>query len=183
MTCLQKPYIYVCVCVVVVVTWALVICPKYTPLHSGHICSNCSMSMSDFPEMRMSMRSTHTHTHTHTHKIQLFVYNFPLHVVVPSAPISVTANVTGSRNASVSWQEGVLPNTFSPPNLNFEVYLNGSLVNITNSTTVVLNSLSPFTDYKVTVVARNRIGISNISNPTLFMTKDEGKLHHNYTYY
>ncbi|XP_065910088.1 uncharacterized protein [Dysidea avara] len=105
---------------------------------------------------------------------EIDVASFTLYeAVVPSAPISVTANVTGSRNASVSWQEGVLPNTFSPPNLNFEVYLNGSLVNITNSTTVVLNSLSPFTDYKVTVVARNRIGISNISNPTLFMTKDE----------
>ena len=110
------------------------------------------------------------------HKIQAIVQSFLLCVVVPSAPISITANVTGSRNTSVFWQKGALPSPFSPPILDFEVYINDSLHTTTNSTTVFLSLLNPFTDYKVTITARNRVGISNMSNPVLFMTKEEGKL-------
>jgi len=102
---------------------------------------------------------------------------FLLSIVVPSAPISVKANVTGSRNATVSWQEGALQSLFSSPILDFEVYLNGSLHTTTNSTTAFLNFLTPFTNYKVTVTARNRVGISSMSDPVLFMTKEEGKLY------
>ena len=83
--------------------------------------------------------------------------------------------VTGSRGAIVSWQEGVQPNPVNPVIQRFEVHLNGQLIS-SLMTEIVLNTLTPFTDYEATVAARNRIGISNISNPVLFMTEEEGKL-------
>jgi len=48
------------------------------------------------------------------------------------------------------------------------------------NTSIVLNTLTPFTGYKVTVAARNRIGLSDMSNPVLFMTAEEGNLLHTY---
>jgi len=44
----------------------------------------------------------------------------------------------------------------------------------TMATTAVLNFLTPFVDYEVTVAARNAIGISIMSDPVLFMTEEEG---------
>ena len=96
-------------------------------------------------------------------------------LVVPGAPSIITIVVTGSRAANLSWQEGVAPNPQNPVILSFAVYLNDSLIINTMATSVVLSSLTPFTDYKVIVAARNRIGISNMSTPVLFMTEEEGK--------
>jgi len=95
-------------------------------------------------------------------------------VVVPGVPVIIEVIVTGSRTANLSWQEGVTPNPLNPPILNFAIYLNGSLMINTMNTSIILNTLTPFTDYKVTVAARNRIGLSNMSNPVLFMTAEEG---------
>jgi len=96
-------------------------------------------------------------------------------VVVPSAPVNLTAAVAGSRTVIVSWQEGVPINSVNPAILNFEIFLNDSLINSLLNTTVVISTLTPFTGYKITVAARNRIGISNMSNSALFVTEEEGK--------
>jgi len=98
---------------------------------------------------------------------------------VPSAPVNLTVVATESRAAVVSWQEGVPPNPVNPVIQRFEVIFNSSLsslITTTSTTIAVLNILTPFTDYIATVAARNRIGISNMSNFVQFMTEEEGKL-------
>jgi len=95
---------------------------------------------------------------------------------VPSAPINLIVTETGSRTANASWQEGVPPSPVNPAILSFAVYVNDSLVANTSNTSIALGFLNPFTDYQVTVAARNRIGIGNLSNPSSFMTREEGTL-------
>jgi len=108
--------------------------------------------------------------HLYMHILEIF---YGISIVEPSAPVDIMTNVTGSRTATVSWKEGVPPNPLNPAILEFEVYLNNLVVNVMN-TTVVLNSLTPFSDYNVTIAARNQIGISSMSNPVSFVTKEEG---------
>jgi len=115
-----------------------------------------------------------------TNPIAYFVLCF---AVVPSTPVNLTAAAAGSRTATVSWQEGVPINSVNPAILNFEIYLNDSLIKSTMNTTVVVNNLTPFTRYNINVAARNRIGISNMSKSTLFMTEEEGKLLYLYNHY
>ena len=102
------------------------------------------------------------------------LYVVLIYLVAPNTPVNITAFATGSRTANVLWQEGIPPNPVNPAILAFEVYLNGSMIISTMATTIVLNFLTPFVDYEVTVAARNTIGISIMSDPVLFMTEEEG---------
>jgi len=99
----------------------------------------------------------------------------------PSSPINIVVIVTGSRTANISWQEGIPSNPENPPTIDYEVLLSNLLTANVSTTSVTLNDdslipLIPFTNYTVTIVARNRIGISNNSEPVTFMTNEERKL-------
>ena len=116
-----------------------------------------------------------------TSSFNLNIFLFLL--VVPSTPVNLAATVGGSRTITASWQEGVPLNPVNTAILSFEVYLNDSLITSILDTTVVLDFLTPFTDYRLTVAARNRIGTSNMSNPVVFMTDEEGMYTIIYAFY
>ena len=80
----------------------------------------------------------------------------------------------GSRTVILSWQDGISPTPGNLPANTFQVLLNNSLTNTVSNTSVTLEGLLPFTSYNVTIVAENRIGISNSSEPVSFMTAEEG---------
>ena len=92
----------------------------------------------------------------------------------PSAPINVVIVKLGSRKVVLSWQDGTSATPGNPPADTYQVLLNNSpTINVTN-TSVTLEGLLPFTSYNVTIVAENRIGISDSSEPVSFMTAEEG---------
>ena len=101
----------------------------------------------------------------------------------PRSPFNITPLVLGSREANVSWQDGVTPNPEIPPVIDYQVFLNNSLIANVSTTSISLDNtallpnttLLPFTKYVVTITARNRIGISNSSEPVTFMTEEECK--------
>lgn len=89
-----------------------------------------------------------------------------------------------SRTATIMWEDGPLPNPVNPPIVEYEVFLNGSSVGTTEfseSRTFILTSLTPFTNYIVTVRATNRVGNSEMSQPYVFNTMEERKSLHNYS--
>ena len=96
----------------------------------------------------------------------------------PSSPVNVVVTATGPRTANISWQDGIPPIPGNPPTIAYQVSLNNSrTVNVNAPTTSVsLDMLLPFTNYVVTIVAVNRVGISNSSEPVVFITNEEGKL-------
>lgn len=86
--------------------------------------------------------------------------------------------MAGSRTVNISWQDGLSPNPGNPPATSYDVLINNSLTVNVSTTSVFLNNpiLLPFTNYSVTIVARNRVGVSNSSEPLLFMTTEARKL-------
>ena len=80
----------------------------------------------------------------------------------------------GSRTVVLSWQDGLSLTPGNPPADTFQVLLNNSLTITVTSTSVTLEGLLPFTSYNVTIVAENRIGISDSSEPVSFITTEEG---------
>lgn len=95
-------------------------------------------------------------------------------VVVPSAPIvNVMAQSISSRMAVATWEDGTPPNPVNPNITNYSVLLDGGLVANVTSRSVTLRGLIPFTDYIVSVVARNRIGDSTAGSFE-FTTLEEG---------
>ena len=103
-----------------------------------------------------------------------FMYLWTLEV--PSAPVNVTAMVLGSREANISWQDGISSIHGNPPTLDYQVLLNNSLITNVSTTSIPLDTLLPFMTYGVIIFARNKIGISNSSESVIFMTHEEGKL-------
>ena len=93
----------------------------------------------------------------------------------PSIPINITILELGSRIIVLSWQDGISLITGNPPVNTYQVLLNNSLVITVSNTSVTLERLLPFTNYNVTIVAENRIGTSDSSEPVFFMTAEEGK--------
>ena len=91
----------------------------------------------------------------------------------PSAPVITDIIVSGSRTVNISWQDGISPIPGNPPVNAYQVSLNNSLISSVSATSVILNTLLPFINYIVTITAMNRIGISNSSEPVLFMTDEE----------
>ena len=83
--------------------------------------------------------------------------------------------VLESRVANVSWQDGNPPNQGNPLTIDYQVLLNDSFITNVSTTSVFLDRLLPFTNYSVTIIARNKIGFSNSSEPVIFMTHEEGK--------
>ena len=90
-------------------------------------------------------------------------------------PINITILELGSRIIVLSWQDGISLITGNPPVNTYQVLLNNSLVITVSNTSVTLERLLPFTNYNVTIVAENRIGTSDSSEPVFFMTAEEGK--------
>ena len=80
----------------------------------------------------------------------------------------------GSRAVVLSWEDGISATPGNPPTDTYQVLLNNSLTITVTSTSVTLEGLLPFTSYNVTIVAENRIGISDSSEPVSFMTAEEG---------
>jgi len=91
----------------------------------------------------------------------------------PSAPVITDIIVSGSRTVNISWQDGMPPIPGNPPVNAYQVSLSNSLIANVSATSVILNTLLPFTNYIVIITAMNRIGISNSSEPVLFMTDEE----------
>ena len=80
----------------------------------------------------------------------------------------------GSRTVVLSWQDGISATPGNPPANIYQVLLNNSPTITVTNTSVILEGLLPFTSYNITIVAENRIGISNSSEPISFMTAEEG---------
>ena len=81
-----------------------------------------------------------------------------------------------SRTAEISWEDGALPNPVNPEIMEYSVYLNGSLAVTVTVRNAALDGLLPFVIYSVTVIARNRIGDSLMSESHIFSTLEEGML-------
>ena len=97
---------------------------------------------------------------------------------MPSAPVSIQLIENGSRTANISWQDGVSSNSGNPPTDSYQVVLlNNSRVDTFNvpTTSIFFDPLLPFTNYTITIAARNRIGVSNNSEPFSFVTNEERK--------
>ena len=94
----------------------------------------------------------------------------------PSIPNNITILELGSRTIVLSWEDGISPTPGNPPANTYQILLNNSLVITVSNTLVTLEGLLPFTNYNVTIVAENRIGISDNSEPVFFMTAEEGKV-------
>ena len=75
------------------------------------------------------------------------------------------------------WLPGNLPNPLNPVIIVYSVYLNNSFVNSSTNTRAILSNLTPFTTYIVTVTARNVIGESDMSEPHMFTTMEEGNFY------
>ena len=102
---------------------------------------------------------------------------------VPSAPVNIQRILNGSRTANISWQDGVSSNPGNLPTDSYQVLLlNDSRIVTFNvsTTTIFLDQLLPFTNYTITIVARNRIGFSNNSEPFSFVTNEECKFNIHY---
>ena len=97
-------------------------------------------------------------------------------LVVPSPPINVMSELITSRMASITWKAGILPSLPVLLITEYNVFLNGTLINSNVNRTVTLSDLIPFTTYIVTVTARNAIGDSEMSEPHVFTTMEEGKI-------
>ena len=98
---------------------------------------------------------------------------------VPSAPVNIQLIGNESRTANITWQDGVSSNTSNPPADSYQVLLiNDSRIDVfdVSTTSLFLDPLLPFTNYTITIVARNRIGFSNDSEPFSFVTNEERKL-------
>ena len=103
---------------------------------------------------------------------------------MPNAPVNIQLVGNGSRTTNITWQDGVPPNPGNPPADSYQVFLlNDSRIDIfdVSTTSIFLDPLLPFTNYTITIVARNRIGFSNDSEPFSFVTNEERKLNI-YTY-
>ena len=79
-----------------------------------------------------------------------------------------------SRAVVLSWQDGISLTPGNPPADTYQVFLSNSLAITVTNTSVALEGLLPFTSYNVTIVAENRIGNSDSSEPVSFMTAEEG---------
>ena len=97
-------------------------------------------------------------------------------VVVPNAPINVMSESVTSRMATITWQDGTLPNPVHPPIIDYTISLNDSSEYTAQSTMIILDGLIPFTSYTVSVVATNIIGNSVMSQSHQFTTLEEGKI-------
>ena len=83
-----------------------------------------------------------------------------------------------SRMSTIMWLPGVLPNPRNPVITVYSVYLNDSFVkNSSTNTRAILSNLTPFTTYIMTVTARNVIGESDMSEPHMFTTMEEGNFY------
>ena len=97
----------------------------------------------------------------------------------PNAPVNLQLIGNGSRTTNITWQDGISPIPGNPPEDSYQVsLLNDSLIDIfdVSTTSIFLDVLLPFTNYTITIVARNRIGFSNDSEPFSFVTNEERKL-------
>lgn len=83
------------------------------------------------------------------------------------------AESISSRMAVATWEDGTPPNPVNPIITGHDVFLNGELVADNVFRSVTLRGLIPFTDYTVSVVARNRIGDSTAGS-FMFTTLEEG---------
>ena len=97
---------------------------------------------------------------------------------VPSAPVNIQLIENGSRTANISWEDGVSSNPDNPPADSYQAFLiNNSRIDTfdVSTTSIFLDPLLPFTNYTITIVARNRIGFSNSSESFSFVTNEESK--------
>ena len=97
---------------------------------------------------------------------------------MPSAPVNIQLIENGSRTVNISWEDGVSLNPGNPPADSYQVsLLNNSRIDTFDVSTmsIFLDPLLPFTNYTITIVARNRIGLSNNSEPFSFVTNEERK--------
>ena len=94
---------------------------------------------------------------------------------MPNAPINVMSESVTSRNATITWEDGEMPNPVNPPITGYNVFFNNSVPVPSMSRTVTRSDLIPFTAYIVTVTATNDIGGSEMSVPYTFTTMEEGK--------
>ena len=98
---------------------------------------------------------------------------------VPNAPVNIQLIGNGSRTTNITWQDGISPIPGNPPADSYQVsLLNDSLIDIfdVSTTSIFLDLLLPFTNYTITIVARNKIGLGNDSEPFSFVTNEERKL-------
>ena len=115
------------------------------------------------------------YTHAHTQYCCCILHT----VVVPNAPMNVMSESVTSRMATITWQNGAPPNPANPPIIEYTIFLNDSSEGTAQSTMIILDGLIPFTSYTVSIVARNRIGYSTMSQPHQFTTMEEGKILYN----
>ena len=101
------------------------------------------------------------------------------YIEVPSAPVNIQLIGLGSRVANITWQDGGSSIAGNPPADFYDVLL---LLNdlptvtfVASTTFISLNQLLPFTNYSVIIIAENRIGSSNDSEPFSFRTSKERK--------
>ena len=97
----------------------------------------------------------------------------------PNAPVNIQLVENGSRTTNITWQDGILPIPGNPPADSYQVsLLNDSFIDIfdVSTTSIFLDPLLPFTNYTITIAARNRIGFGNDSEPFSFVTNEERKL-------
>ena len=98
---------------------------------------------------------------------------------VPNAPVNIQLAGNGSRTTNITWQDGISPIPGNPSADSYRVFLlNDSRIDVfdVSTTSIFLDPLLPFTNYTITIVARNRIGFSNDSEPFSFVTNEERKL-------
>ena len=89
--------------------------------------------------------------------------------------MNIRVTEIASRAVNISWEDGGSGN---PPVISYQVFLlnDSHIFNFTVSTTsIYLEPLLPFTNYTITIVAMNVIGVSNNSQPFSFVTEEEGK--------
>ena len=97
---------------------------------------------------------------------------------MPNVPVNIQLIENGSRTTNITWQDGISPIPGNPPADSYQVsLLNNSRIDIfdVSTTSIFLDPLLPFTNYTITIVARNRIGFSNNSEPFSFVTNEECK--------
>ena len=106
----------------------------------------------------------------------LNIHSFSL-ALVPDEPTNLTITNITSRSAEISWKDPVNTGNGTLTRFRIKLKKDGSVIrNITTNKVnkYILNNLTPYTTYEISVVSGNKHGFGKETN-TLFLTSEEGR--------